>query len=278
VADAAAVDALLAQRPIHNVLLMHVMRAGVLGRVPGFFGCEVDGTLQAVLMVGMQGGASLEVRHPAAFEPLARCAAEQVSRPRHITGSEDVTHPFWVEYAPHVSKPLLWERREHVYVVERGGALEPSVSTRPLRRARESELSQIVDNSAQQHLEDLREDRHARDPVGFRARHLAEIQQGHWWVWAEQRRIAFQVHVGPRNAQVVQLGGVFTPKDLRAKGYATQALCALVQRLHRDLPMVSLYCDAGNRVACRLYERVGFSLRFYNRSYLIRADDATTHL
>ena len=280
VSDTEAVLALLRRRPIHNVLLEHVVGVGALGRIPGFFGCEVPGgAIEAVLLVGSNGGASLEVCRDEAFAPLAACASGLPVRPRHITGSEDVTVPFWSEYAPRITADLLWERRERVYVADRGAPVPESggragTSVRP---AREQELDEVVENSAQQHLEDLKEDRHALDPQGFRARHLNEIREGHWWVLTDGRRICFQVHVGPRNASVIQLGGVFTTPSARARGYATRGLAALVARLHADRPRVSLFCDESNEVACRLYERVGFKTRHHNRSYLLRAPSPRTY-
>jgi RimJ/RimL family protein N-acetyltransferase len=275
-ADTAAALELLRQRPVHNVLLEHLVRAGALSRLPGFFGCEVDGALEAVLMVGALGGSSLEVRRAEAFRPLAEWVGRLAFRPRHLTGSEDVTVPFWNQYQ-RFAGTLLWERRERVYVLSRerfartpggndgGGAP---------REAQEHELDALVRNSAQQHREDLKEDRFAMDPAGFRARHRSELREGHWWVVEEGGELCFQVHVGPFNGAVIQLGGVFTPAEVRGRGHATRGLRALVALLLREHPAVSLFCDDANDVACRLYERVGFERRFYNRSYLLAAEYA----
>ncbi len=275
-ADAASALELLRRRPVHNVLLEHLVRAGALSRLPGFFGCEIDGALEAVLMVGALGGSSLEVRRAEAFKPLAEWVGRLALRPRHLTGSEDVTVPFWREYQ-RFAGALLWQRRERVYVLSRerfartGGS--EGVATVP-REAQEHQLDALVRNSAQQHTEDLKEDRFAMDPAGFRSRHRSELREGHWWIVEEGGEICFQVHVGPFNGAVVQLGGVFTPSELRGRGYATRGLRALVARLLREHRAVSLFCDDANEVACRLYERVGFEQRFYNRSYLLAAEFA----
>lgn len=271
----------LEPRPIQNVLLQHVVRAGALGRVPGFFGCEVDGQIVGVLMVGASGGASIEVRHADAFAPLAEWAYRLSVPPRHLTGAEDVTQPFWQEYAKWPGAELIWERRERVYVISRVAgtpSFERTLGTVAVRRAREHEIDAIVENSARQHIEDLKEDRRAMDPLGFRSRHLGEIRDGHWWVLCERDRIVFQTHVGPRNEAVVQLGGVFTPPELRCLGHASRGMRALVAQLLRDHPGVSLFCDESNAVACRLYERVGFERRFYNHSYLLRVQRRTAYL
>ena len=72
--DTAQALALLAERPLENVFLEHVIRAGVLGRMPGFFGCDQAGLLVGILMVAPGGGTSLEVRDSAAYKPLAEIA------------------------------------------------------------------------------------------------------------------------------------------------------------------------------------------------------------
>lgn len=275
--DTRAALELLDARPIQNVLLHHLVQAGALGRMASFFGCERDGRLDAIMMVGVMGGSSLELREPDVLAPLAAWARSLRPRPRHLTGAEDVMLPFWQEYSK-LADPLLWERRERVYVLSRErfrSSCPSGVRIPELRPAIARDLSQVIDNSAQQHREDLKEDRYQIDPGGFRNRHRNELLEGHWWVLETGGEVLFQVHVGPHSPQVIQLGGVFTPVSLRGRGYATRALRALATHLLESYPAVSLFCDESNATACRLYERVGFEHVFYNRSYLLRCPPDT---
>lgn len=269
-ADTWDARALLRERPLHNVFLDSVIAAGVLGRVPGFLGFARGERLLAILLIGPFGGTALEVRDAEAFEPLAAAAAAEPRRPRHIVGSEDVTVPFWRAYVAHAPK-LRWSRREPVMVV---GPADLDARRAPCARvriepARERDVDEISTNSAEQHREDLRDERAAADWPAFRDRHAKDLRAGRWWVLRERGRIVFQAHVGPACAQTVQLGGVFVPRDLRLRGHATRGVRALTERLLERHPTVSLYCDETNAAARRVYARVGFHTVFCNRSYLL---------
>jgi RimJ/RimL family protein N-acetyltransferase len=269
-ADTLDARSLLRARPLHNVFLDYVIAAGVLGRVPGFFGWAPRGRLEAILMIGPQGGTALEVRNASAFAPLAAEAARFAQRPRHIVGSEDVTEPFWREYA-RFAAGLRWTRREPVLVTGRADlrvprATEKQVSLEP---AREADVAELTANSAEQHREDLRDDRASDDATGFRERHAKDVCDGRWWVVRERGSIVFQVHVGASCAQAVQLGGVFVPPASRGRGHATAGMRGICARLLEQHALVTLYCDEANERARRVYERVGFRLAFCNRSYLL---------
>lgn len=271
-ADTSAALALLRERPLVNVFLEHVIRAGMLGRAPGFYGWERRGRLRAVLMLGPLGGTALEAREPDAFDPLARCAARLQPAPRHIVGYEEVTERFWRAFRPWAG-PVRWCRREPLYRIDRprleagAGAAGAAV----LRPALETEVEVIVANSAQQHVEDLDDDRYGADPTGFRLRHAAEVREGRWWVLAERGQIRFQVHRGPENDVAVQIGGVFTPRELRGRGYATRGVAAFAARLLEERPSVTLFCGEDNAAARRVYERVGFEVELHYRSWLLDA-------
>jgi len=269
-ADTLEARNLLSARPLHNLFLDHVVAAGVLGRVPGFYGWVPRGRLEAILMIGPLGGTALEAREAGAFAPLAAAAARSDLRPRHIVGSEDVTEPFWREYEQFATR-LRWMRREPVLVTSTAKLCAPRSTEKPARiePARFSDVDELTENSAEQHREDLRDDREAADRGGFRARHAIDVRDGRWWVARERGRIAFQVHVGAASAQAVQLGGVFVPHDVRGRGFATAGMRAICTRLLERYERVTLYCDEANEGARRVYERVGFAIAFCNRSYLL---------
>jgi len=268
-ADTWDARALLRERPLHNVFLDSVVSAGVLGRVPGFLGWSRGERLVGILLIGPLGGTALEVRDPDAFEPLAAAAALEPRRPRHIVGSEDVTVPFWRAYSAH-APALRWSRREPVMIV---GAADLDARRSPgcarIEPAREREAGEIAANSAEQHREDLGDERAAADWPAFHERHAKDVRAGRWWVVRERGRIAFQAHVGAASAETVQVGGVFVPRELRLRGHATRGVRALTERLLDRHASVTLYCDETNAAARRVYDRVGFRPVFCNRSYLL---------
>ncbi len=242
------------------------MRSGALGAGVGCFGAWSSEVLQGLCMIGPLGSTVLEARDPLAIPALAEAASRSRQRPRHLVGPEDVTVPFFGAYARH-APAVRWERREPVYLLRRGPAQQAGESE--LSAACEEDLDEVVRNSAAQHLEDLGDDRLALDPGGFHRRHGFEIRERRWWVLRVDGRIGFQVHVGPENAEVVQIGGVFTPPELRNRGVATRGVGAIAARLLRRKPAVSLFCSESNAAARRVYERVGFEVAFHYRSWLL---------
>jgi RimJ/RimL family protein N-acetyltransferase len=247
-----------------------VIRAGGIGVLPAFLCFERAGSLEGILLVSGGGSASLDVRDPRGFGPLAEAASRLPVRPLHIVGPEETTCAFWEAYKPHAGQ-VIWSRREPFYVLSRPPPRKAaSESPARIARATQRDAEEVVANSAQQYREDLKVDRYAEDPEGFRARHRLELRDGRWWVAREGGRIAFQVHVGAENDRAVQIGGVFTPPALRNRGHATRGLRALAERLLGRRPAVSLFCDEANRAARAVYERVGFERVFYYRSWLLR--------
>jgi RimJ/RimL family protein N-acetyltransferase len=258
---------LLRRHPIRNVLLEHLVRCGALGRVPGFYGCAGPDGIDAVLLIGALGGTFLEARSAEPLRDVGPLAAGLAIRPRHITGPEEWMPPFMEGYRPFAER-VQWSRREPLYRLSRGELRAPQPLT--VCRAEESDIDEIAANSAQQHLEDLKEDRAAFDPEGFHRRHWQDLRAGHWWVARERGRIVFQVHVGPENDEVVQLGGVFTPRALRRRGYASRALGSLSSQLLLRKPSVCLFCDEANLGARRVYEGLGFQIVGHYRSVLFQ--------
>ncbi len=269
-ADTAETLELLRARPLHNVFLEYVVSIGGLGWANGLLGYEVLDRIEGVLMIGPMGGTVFEVRNPEAYAPLAEVASRRQLRPRHLIGSEDVTLPFWNEYSRYAARPI-WMRREPVYLIDASRLEQAGLARSCVRieRARERDIDTIVAHSALQHCEDLKDDRYAMDPEGFSERHRKDVHDGRWWVIRHKGRIAFQVHVGVRSRHVVQIGGVFTPPDMRNEGHAKRGIAAISAQLLSERPRVCLFCAEDNLPARRVYECVGYAVAHQNRSWLL---------
>ncbi|GAB5387179.1 MAG: hypothetical protein Alpg2KO_01470 [Alphaproteobacteria bacterium] len=60
---------------------------------------------------------------------------------------------------------------------------------------------------------------------------------------------------------LARIGGVYTPADLRGKGYAALTVAHLCDALRkRGLAEICLYADAANPTSNALYQRIGFAL------------------
>jgi ribosomal protein S18 acetylase RimI-like enzyme len=275
-ADTRAVRGLLAPRAVQNVVLDHLVRAGSLGRVAGVLGWERGGALDGVLMVGALGATWVEIHGEDVPAAVARDARSLDVPPRQIAGPEAACRAFCDVYRRHTAG-MVWDRRELVYVADGAARARAAAHARPrpplhLRRARRADLAGVIERSAAQHREDLGEDRRSLDVEAFDRRHTDDIEQARWWLAEVRHEVVFQVHVGARSEQTVQIAGVYTPAASRGRGYATAAIEQLVDRLLQESPAVSLCCAEGNAVARRLYERVGFSVLAHNRSCLVRLE------
>lgn len=71
--------------------------------------------------------------------------------------------------------------------------------------------------------------------------------------------VIFKADIGSLWEGIAQIQGVWTHPALRGRGLATAGMAAVVEQIRRDVaPVVSLYVNAYNHSARRVYEKVGF--------------------
>ncbi len=76
-------------------------------------------------------------------------------------------------------------------------------------------------------------------------------------VFDEERLVAVGgTHI--RSKDLCLLGGIYTAKDHRMRGYAAQVTSAVTKEALREAPIVSLLVVSTNRPAIRLYEKLGY--------------------
>ena len=85
-----------------------------------------------------------------------------------------------------------------------------------------------------------------------------EIDRGNVWIWVDDRRRSMAACVGP-TPRGIRIGGVYTPPELRGRGYAT-ALVAGVSRikLSEGREFCSLCTDLSNPTSNAIYQKIGY--------------------
>jgi predicted GNAT family acetyltransferase len=85
------------------------------------------------------------------------------------------------------------------------------------------------------------------------------VGTGRSFVRIEDGRVVFKAELAAVTPHACQVQGVYVAPDLRGTGLGTAGMAAVVQTALREVaPVVSLYANAYNAAALRVYERVGF--------------------
>ena len=176
---------------------------------------------------------------------------------RSFVGRREAVHGLWERVKNWYRPPALVRARQPLYTLwPRALADLPPA---PVRRARLDEVALVAGHSARMVQGELGYDPSAqRASFASGVRHA--IEQGWWWVWIEDGELRFQCNVGARSAATAQVQGVWTPPELRGRGYATRGLSAVSRELLAEgVPTVSLYVNDFNHAAIGVYERIGFA-------------------
>ncbi|HZM77754.1 MAG TPA: GNAT family N-acetyltransferase [Candidatus Limnocylindrales bacterium] len=94
---------------------------------------------------------------------------------------------------------------------------------------------------------------------GYRTRVAELVRGGRAYARVINGKVVFKVELAVITRHTAQLQGVWVDPQWRGKGLATSGLATVVREtLHRYAPTVSLYVNAFNAPARRVYERLGF--------------------
>lgn len=198
---------------------------------------------------------------PVCLEPEAAAAFGHALHQRgvsleHVVGHRQAVGELWEAYRNHRRARL--ERPQHFYVLQPEDFLPPGEPS-AVRPARLLDLDVLVDASAQMYREETLSDPYAEDPEGFRRMHRRRILQDTCFVWRDDLgRALFKADVSCASSYGAQIAGVFTDPERRGLGIARRAMGDICRMLLSRYPLVTLYVNADNLAAIRLYERLGF--------------------
>jgi predicted GNAT family acetyltransferase len=259
--------AFLAERPIHTVYMVSLMRdngvASPLNRGT-FYGCRDEaGALVGVALIGH--ATLVEVRCEAALEAFARLARECTTS-YLIRGEQDVVETFWKYYADEGARPrmicreLLYEQRMPVM------AREPVPE---LRQATLGDVEQVMRVNAAMAVAECGVNPMERDPIGFRVRAARRIEQGRVWLWKDDAGLIFKAEVLAETPEAVYLEGVYVREDERGKGIGLRCMSQLGRELLRRADAICLVVNEKSSSAQAFYRKSGYRFRgYYDTIYL----------
>jgi predicted GNAT family acetyltransferase len=163
----------------------------------------------------------------------------------------------WERLAPEWPEPRdVREGQPHLEI-----STPPLVEPDPLvRRSTLADLDVLYPACVAMHTEEVgvSPESHGGGPV-FHAGVMQLIGTGRSFVRIEDGRVVFKAELAAVTPHACQVQGVYVDPELRGTGLGTAGMAAVVAHALRDVaPVVSLYANAYNTAALRVYERVGF--------------------
>ncbi len=256
--DLPEVTGLLASDPVVNVVPDY--RARTTQMQPRWLGGEMWGYYEDGGLVSVcHSAANLipALATPPALDHFAARALHQGRRCSTIVG-------------PSASVELLWDRLRHHWPAPRDLRLAqphleidgpPLVAPDPeVRRSTADELDLVYPAAVAMYTEEV-----GLSPelggggAAYRTRIAQLISRGWSFVRLDGERVVFKAEVAAVTPHACQVQGVYVDPACRGTGLGTAGMAAVVDQCLRDVaPVVSLYVNAHNTVARRVYDRVGF--------------------
>jgi GNAT superfamily N-acetyltransferase len=248
-ADHAALSRLLDQDPVATVFLRSELR--LAPNVLSWWGLTSNGGLRAALL----GGPLVVPWIPVANDALALSGALWHEPPfRLMVGPAPSVRSLAAAITAR-QRPVEARDPQPLLLLDHPSPVPGGVHVRLGQRG---DLGQLTIAAAAMHREEMGIDPMAVDPSGWRARMATLVNRGWSYIWPEGGEIIFKVELSAWTPEVVQLQGVWTHPSRRRQGIASAGLAAVCAAVMRDVPLCSLYVNAYNSAALRLYARLGF--------------------
>jgi len=93
------------------------------------------------------------------------------------------------------------------------------------------------------------------------------VENGNAYLWADDYPVSIAATVR-RTSNCIFIGQVYTPPNLRGKGYSTACVSYLSQKLFDDgFKYCALYADCANPYSNRVYQKIGYKKIFWYDQY-----------
>ena len=257
-ADRAQVEGLLARDPVTNVFVAdRVASTGLDQRWLGgrIYGYLEDGELTALCH---HAANLVPVRaHRAAVEAFAERAVSDGRSCNSLFGPQDAVLGLWERLQPQWGAARSVRADQPFQCMRAPSAVEPDPAVRVVRL---DELDLVYPASVAMFTEEVEispEIGGGRDLYRTRVRQL--IDKGFAFARIEDGEVIFKAEVGAATPYACQVQGVWVNPRYRGRGLSAPGMAAVVAEALRSIaPVVTLYVNADNLAARRVYDKVGF--------------------
>ncbi len=256
--DLDAFQRLAALDPVVNVFAAY--RARTTNLEPRWLGGEMWGRFDGGRLVAACHVAANLVPVQAGPEDAVAFAERALARRRTastIVGPQDAVRAFWAEVAPSWGRPRdeRWDQR-HLEIDD-----DPLVAPDPcVRVSAREDLDALYPACVAMYTEEVgvSPEEHGGASL-YRARVAQLVSRGWSFARIEDGRVVFKAEIAAATPHACQVQGVYVAPDRRGEGLGTAGMAAVVDLAMRHVaPVVSLYVNAHNESARRVYEKVGF--------------------
>ena len=246
----------LAERPIHTIIMMGLIRDNGLVSEHNrgtFYGCRnSEGRLEGVALIGH--ATLVETRTRGALQELALTA--QIHNRLHMIMAEQSTVlDFWNHYADDgqsmrlACRELLFELKD---------TIEIRAEVEGLRLATIDDLELIAPVHAAMAEAESGVNPLEIDREGFLNRCSRRISKNRVWVIIRDNRLVFKADVQADTAEVIYLEGVYVAPEERGMSVGRNCLTQLSQTLLGRTRSICLLANEENEKAHAFYRMCGF--------------------
>lgn len=266
--DAAAVLAeagtFLESRPVEHNLVLTLLAARVASPEPGRYWIVRDGDEPVGLgfLSPVRFAITVTPMPEDAVDALVDAAVDAGAEPIGVSGEAGTAARAvgqWTERTGRAARPDMGMR------IYRLGELAPPTGVPGrLRTATTADTDVVLEMIEGFH-------RDTGEPSILAAGvHEGRIADGAYVVWEVDGEVVSMAGRTPPVAGMSRIYAVFTPPELRQRGYAAAATAALATQIREEGSDAMLFTDLGNPISNSVYRRIGFRAVAENLRYLFR--------
>lgn len=186
---------------------------------------------------------------PSCIVLLAADVKKHIPTLSEINGPVEVVEAFAAAFGRKTSLFM------HLGAYSCASAVIPKVTTGGFRKATFDDLELLIDWNEALHLESM-----GAADGDHRVMVKAKIDQRLLFLWVDgDQRPVCQTYRAAPTANGIRISGVYTPKDLRGRGYASSLVAHVTKSLlDSGYKFVFLYTDMANPTSNSIYQRVGY--------------------